>query len=302
MADELSEDGNWRWDGFNWKPSEPRRRKGPPSKEESLYNKRKLRGGPPSTSESMRNTGQSSTIGTGSKSTRPTYSEDGLWMWNGEDWIPSPPKSPPEEIDVPSNALTVSMQDSVIGGDVNYAPQVIHNTQNIINSNSQSDINNPTEDFSEVSKNAYESGKKALQGFGIFVLIAVASGLIGLAFDNPVSQNNNQGNSWNNADQNFSEDSFDRDDYYLIWIVVIGVFWLITGLYIFAQGGPVDTFNRIREHYPASPVLELGDKGKNLHDVAKYSWLAPLILFIIVIIIGMIFMKIAAEMEKNKRN
>lgn len=258
-----------------------------------------------------------------------TYSEDGLWFWTGDDWIPAPPKTPPpgsskkgpppnkfnpndkstwpkkyspnEEIDVSNNALKVSMQDSVIGGDVNYAPQVIHNTQNIINSNSQNDINNPTEDFSEVSNNAYESGKKALQGLGIFVLILVISGLIGLAFDNPVSQNNRQGDSWNDVDQNPSEDSFDRGDYYQIWIIVMGVFWLITGLYIFGQGGPVNTFNRIREHYPASPVLELGDKGKNFHDVAKYSWLVPLILFIIVIIIGIIFMKIAAEMEKNKK-
>ena len=255
-----------------------------------------------------------------------TYSDDGLWLWNGEDWIPAPPKSPPprsskkgpptrqqrfnagsqvppptEEIGIPNNAPIVAMQDSVIGGDVNYAPQVIHNTQNIINNNSQNDINNLIDDFSEVSNNAYESGKKALQGLGIFVLILVVSGLIGLAFDNPVSQNNSQGDSWDNANQNSSEDSFDRGDYYPVWIIVMGVFWLITGLYIFAQGGPVNTFNRIREHYPASPVLELGDKGKNFHDVAKYSWLVPMIIFIIAIIIGIIFMKIAAEMEKNKK-
>jgi len=25
----------------------------------------------------------------------PTYSEDGEWMWNGEEWIPAPPSSPP---------------------------------------------------------------------------------------------------------------------------------------------------------------------------------------------------------------
>ena len=98
-----------------------------------------------------------------------------------------------KEIDLFANAPMVSMQDSVIGGDVNYAPQVIHNTQNIINSNSQNDINNPTEDFSEVSNNAYMSGKKALQGLGIFILILIVSGLIGLAFDNPVSQNNRHG-------------------------------------------------------------------------------------------------------------
>jgi len=267
-----------------------------------------------------------------------TYSEDGLWFWTGDDWIPAPPKSPPpgsskkgpppnkfnpndkstwpkknspsKEIDISNNAPTVSMQDSVIGGDVNYAPQVIHNTQNIINNKPQNDINNPTEDFSEVSKKAYESGKKALQGLGIFVLVLVLSGLIGLAFDTPVDDclagytevgGECQADSWGNANQNSSEDSFDRVDYYQIWIIVIGVFWLITGLYIFGLGGPVNTFNRIREHYPASPVLELGDKGKNFHDVAKYAWLIPLILFIIVIIIGIIFMKIAAEMEKNKK-
>jgi hypothetical protein len=145
-----------------------------------------------------------------------TYSEDGLWFWDGNDWIPAPPQSPPpnkskkgpppkkfnpndkstwpqknlsmREVGIPNSAPIVAMQDSVIGGDVNYAPQVIHNTQNIINNNSQNDISNPTKDFSKVSKKAYESGKKALHGLGVFVLSFVVSGLIGLAFVNPVSQ------------------------------------------------------------------------------------------------------------------
>ena len=255
-----------------------------------------------------------------------TYSEDGLWFWNGDDWIPAPPKSPPPsvrrkgppqkkfnpndkstwpqkqmsiaETHVQNKPPVVSMQDSVIGGDVNYNPQVIHNTQNIINNNSQSDINNPVEDFSEVSKNAYESGKKALQALGIFVLIFVLNGLIGLAFEAPEPQNNNQ-NIYD--DQIDSDESFNRVDYYSVSMIVMIVFWLITGLYIFAMGGPVNTFNRVREHYPASPVLELGDKGKNFHDVAKYSWLLPLIIFVIIVIVGLIIMKIAAEMEKNKK-
>ena len=255
-----------------------------------------------------------------------TYSEDGLWFWNGDDWIPAPPKSPPPNVrrkgpppkrfnpndkstwhqkqmpitesHVQNKPPIVAMQDSVIGGDVNYNPQVIHNTQNIINNNSQGDINNPVEDFSEVSKNAYESGRKALQALGIFVLILVLNGLIGLAFEAPEPQNNNQNIYDNQID---SDESFNRVDYYSVSIIVMIVFWLITGLYIFAMGGPVNTFNRVREHYPASPVLELGDKGKNFHDVAKYSWLLPLVIFIIIIIVGLIIMKITAEMEKNKR-
>ena len=88
---------------------------------------------------------------------------------------------PITESHVKNKPPIVAMQE-MIGGDVNYNPQVIHHTQNIINNNSQGDINNPVEDFSEVSKNAYESGRKALQALGIFVLILVLNGLIGLAF------------------------------------------------------------------------------------------------------------------------
>jgi len=146
MVDELSEDGNWRWDGFDWKPSQPPSRKGPPSKEESLYNKRKLRGGPPSVAESMRNTGQSPAITTRSKSTKPTYSEDGLWMWNGEEWIPSPPSGQPvrDNYSSPSEVNTTRV-DSILS----------------------------EKEQLRIVKNAYESGKKSIKMLLIFLLVSI---------------------------------------------------------------------------------------------------------------------------------
>jgi len=42
--------------------------------------------------------------------TDPVISPDGKWMWTGSDWIPAPPAAEP---------VSVSMQDSVIAGDVN---------------------------------------------------------------------------------------------------------------------------------------------------------------------------------------
>ena len=40
----------------------------------------------------------------------PVISPDGKWMWTGSEWIPAPPTAEP---------VSVSMQDSVIAGDVN---------------------------------------------------------------------------------------------------------------------------------------------------------------------------------------
>jgi len=40
----------------------------------------------------------------------PVISPDGKWMWTGSEWIPAPPAAEP---------VSVSMQDSVIAGDVN---------------------------------------------------------------------------------------------------------------------------------------------------------------------------------------
>ena len=42
--------------------------------------------------------------------TDPVLSPDGKWMWTGSEWIPAPPAAEP---------VSVSMQDSVIAGDVN---------------------------------------------------------------------------------------------------------------------------------------------------------------------------------------
>ena len=42
--------------------------------------------------------------------TDPVLSPDGKWMWTGTEWIPAPPSS--------SQSANVSLQDSVISGDV----------------------------------------------------------------------------------------------------------------------------------------------------------------------------------------
>ena len=46
----------------------------------------------------------------------PVYSPDGKFIWIGNEWIPAPPASEP--LTPPDNNQTLSMQDSVIGGDV----------------------------------------------------------------------------------------------------------------------------------------------------------------------------------------
>lgn len=63
MVGELSEDGNWVWDGSKWNPmnhqnpnhiTSPNQSRGPPSIKESNRNKTRIRG-PPSIKESNRN-------------------------------------------------------------------------------------------------------------------------------------------------------------------------------------------------------------------------------------------------------
>ena len=82
---ELSEDGNWVWDGSKWNPmnhqnpnhiTSPNQSRGPPSIKESNRNKTRIRG-PPSIKESNRN----------------------------KTWIKTPPLKE-ESLDVPSPALS----------------------------------------------------------------------------------------------------------------------------------------------------------------------------------------------------
>ena len=226
-----------------------------------------------------------------------SYSEDGQWFYDGEKWIPAPP---PQQ---PSQPL-VTMQDSVIGGDLNYNPQVINNVNNIFQ-NPTTTIQHPDEDLSNVSQNAYECGKKAVISIGILVGIIAVGVIISSLFvvTNPdrISQD---GSQWQNDDGVFvsiDEKPFDRLDYMGLFGPIVVIAWVIVGVYIFATSGPINTFNRVREHYPTSPTLELGDKGKSMHNVAKYSWLVPLVLIVIIVILAIIFFKISAEMQKKNR-
>ena len=226
-----------------------------------------------------------------------SYSEDGQWFFDGEKWIPSPPTQQPSQ-------PVVNMQDSVIAGDLNYNPQVINNVNNIFQ-NPASRIEDPTEDLSLVSDGAFLCGKKALFSIGILVAFLAIGLLISSFFDvtdpDRISQD---GNEWQNDDGvyvSIEDKPFDRLDYIRIFAPIGGLAWIVVGVYIFATAGPINTFNRVREQYPSSPTLEQGDKGKTMHDVAKYSWLVPLVLVIIFVIIAIILFKIAAEMQKNNR-
>ena len=206
-----------------------------------------------------------------------TYSEDGQWMWDGSEWIPAPPSPPPQ----------VQMQDSVVGGDLNITPQVHHHhNQKIIQNQITNQTIHPMEDFSETVTNAYESGKKALISVGVLVAILLVGGSIGLLFEP--------------NEPTTPDEVFTSEDYFSGFLVVAVIIWLADGIFIFIQAGPINTFSRIRDQFPASPTLERGDKGKNLHDIAKYLWLAPLVIIIIAIIVGLIVMRIAAEMNKQQ--
>jgi len=101
MVGELSEDGNWVWDGSKWNPmnhqnpnhiTSPNQSRGPPSIKESNRNKTRIRG-PPSIKESNRN------------KTRirgpPSIKESN----RNKTWIKTPPLKE-ESLHVPSPALS----------------------------------------------------------------------------------------------------------------------------------------------------------------------------------------------------
>jgi len=68
----------------------------------------------------------------------PTFSPDGEWMWDGDSWIPSPPKhQPPQPMAMQDSAVagdisapqhqspqSMNMQDSVVAGDVNITQNI----------------------------------------------------------------------------------------------------------------------------------------------------------------------------------
>ena len=119
-----------------------------------------------------------------------------------------------------------------------------------------------------------------------FIAILLVGGSIGLLFEP--------------NEPTTPDEVFTSEDYFSGFLVVAVIIWLADGIFIFIQAGPINTFSRIRDQFPASPTLERGDKGKNLHDIAKYLWLAPLVIIIIAIIVGLIVMRIAAEMNKQQ--
>tara|TARA_B110000459_G_C16458836_1_gene424186 strand:+ start:57 stop:773 length:717 start_codon:yes stop_codon:yes gene_type:complete len=234
-----------------------------------------------------------------------TYSEDGQWMWNGSEWIPSPPSSHTSNIPAPSH---VQLQDSVVGGDVNITPQVHHHhNQQIVQNQIKNQTIHPMEDFTQAVTDAYESGKSALISLGIIFAVLCVGASIGFLFDPGFSSycNSNTVNQsgypecegWTDT---YDEENFTQSDYFSGFIVISIILWLAGGIFIFIKGGPINTFSRLREEFPSSPTLERGDKGKNFHDIAKYLWLAPFVIIIIAIIVGLIVMKIAAEMNKNQ--
>ena len=154
MADEISEDGNYRWDGFDWKPiqsesHESKARKGPPSIEDSIMNKRKLRGGPPTIEDSIYTRGQNRSQDSNSKNVKPTYSEDGLWMWNGEEWIPAPPSGRPEH-----NISNGQLNETVLTLEV------------------------PLDEQRKIVKNVYNIGKQSITTLAIFLSISIPTAII----------------------------------------------------------------------------------------------------------------------------
>ena len=114
---ELSEDGNWVWDGSKWNPmnhqnpnhiTSPNQSRGPPSIKESNRNKTRIRG-PPSIKESNRNKtrirGPPSIKESNRNKTRirgpPSIKESN----RNKTWIQTPPLKE-ESLDVPSPALS----------------------------------------------------------------------------------------------------------------------------------------------------------------------------------------------------
>jgi len=138
MADEISEGDRIR-DGFDWKPIQ------------SESHESRARKGPPSIEESINNRGQNRSQDSISKNVRPTYSEDGLWMWNGGEWIPAPPSAHPEQY------VSRSSQNQV-GGMANI----------------------PFKQQTKIAKMAQVAGKKTLQSYGYFLLFTVLCVGIGI--------------------------------------------------------------------------------------------------------------------------
>jgi|ETNmetMinimDraft_4_1059912.scaffolds.fasta_scaffold45011_2 hypothetical protein len=202
-----------------------------------------------------------------------TYSEDGQWMWEGSKWIPAPPsKSGPTSPPTPH----VQLQDSVVGGDLNLAPQVHHHhNQKIVQNQIINESIHPMEDFSEVVTSAYESGKRALISIGVLFLIALIWYVIWYYFA-------------------------PSETYFEAGGAILACLWVANGIFIFMQAGPVNSFSRLREQYPASPSLKRGDNGKVMHDLAKYIWMLPIVILIIVVIIAYFILKISAEMNKHQ--
>ena len=85
-------------------------------------------------------------------------SEDGEWQWNGTEWIPA-------------QSANVSMQDSVVGRDVN-----ITNTTNITQSNHQSGLREHVPEKSGL-------GSRILMGLiGLLMSLVIAAGSLGHRF------------------------------------------------------------------------------------------------------------------------
>jgi hypothetical protein len=185
----------------------------------------------------------------------------------------------------------VQMQDLVVGGNLNISPQVHHHhNQKIIQNQITNQTIHPMEDFSETVTNAYDSGKKALISVGVLLAILLAGGLIGLLFEpayyslEPFECDNGQVISSHQYDDGYKDctdgsdeswDTFTRDDYFSGFIIAAVIIWLADGIFIFIQGGPINTFSRIRDQFPASPTLEKGDKGKNLHNLRNICGWPP---------------------------
>jgi hypothetical protein len=200
-----------------------------------------------------------------------TYSEDGQWMWDGSGWIPAPPSNSGP---TGSPAPQVQLQDSVVGGDINLNPQVHHHhNQKIVQNQIVNESIHPMEDFSEVVTSAHESGKRALISIGVLFLIALI---------------------WYLIVYNFAP----SEEYFNGINAVLACLWVVDGIFIFIQAGPINTFSSLREKYPASPSLKSGDNGKVMHDIAKYLWLLPIVILIVVAVVAYFILKISAQMSK----
>ena len=171
---------------------------------------------------------------------------------------------------------TPSIQYSVVGGDLSLTQQVHHpHNRKIVQNQIINESIHPMDDFSEAVTSAYESGKKALISIGVLFLIALI---------------------WYSIWYYFAP----SETYFEAGGAVLACLWVANGIFIFMQAGPINTFSRLREQYPASPSLKRGDNGKVMHDLAKYIWVLPLVILVIVAIIAYFILKISAEMNKHQ--